>query len=78
MSMNTLKTVMSEVLRMREDEITDTLSITDTENWDSLKHMELIVEIEQTFNIELTTDEIVAMVNMGEIRRVLKDKGVNL
>jgi len=76
--MERLKKLIAEVLRVKEKEVTDDLSITNTEIWDSLKHMELIVTIEEAFAIKLTTDEIVAMVNIGEIKRVLKDKGVNI
>ena len=74
--MEQLKKIMADVLRMREEEVTDNLSIKDTDKWDSLKHMELVVTIEQTFDIRLTANEIVSMVNMSEIKRVLKDKGV--
>jgi acyl carrier protein len=49
----------------------------DVETWDSLKHMELIVCIEQTFCVELTFDEIVKMQNVGEIKRILNERGVN-
>ena len=75
--MGKLTELMADVLRMREDEITDDLSIDDTENWDSLRHMELIVTIEETFGIKLTADEIVAMVNIEAIQRILNGKGVD-
>ena len=74
--MGQLKKIMADVLRMPEEEVTDDLSIKDTDKWDSLKHMELVVTIEQTFGIRLTANEIVSMVNMSEIKRVLKNKGV--
>lgn len=77
-SVKKLKKLIAEVLRVKEKEINDDLSITKTEVWDSLKHMELIVVIEENFAIQLTADEIIAMVNMKEIKRVLKKKGVNI
>lgn len=49
----------------------------DVEAWDSLKHMELIVSVENTFGIELSFDEIVAMQTVSEIKRVLRQKGVS-
>lgn len=70
--------LIAELLRVPPQEITDDLSITNTSTWDSLKHMELIVAIEETFSIKLTTDEIVSMVNIGAIKQVLKRKGVIL
>ena len=71
-----LKMLMAELFKMQEGEITDSLTMKDTEVWDSLKHMELIVSIEQTFGIELTFDEIVAMQNVKEIKRILGERGV--
>jgi acyl carrier protein len=44
--------------------------------WDSLKHMELIVALEQSFDIQLSFDEIVAMQSVSEIKRVLRERGV--
>ena len=71
-----LKMLMAELFKMKEDEITDCLTMKDIDVWDSLKHMELIVSIEQTFGIELTLDEIVAMQNLKEIKRILGERGV--
>jgi acyl carrier protein len=71
-----LKELMAELFKMPPDMITDTLTMRDTEVWDSLKHMELIVAIEQTFTIELTFDEIVAMQTVKDIKHLLQAKGV--
>ena len=76
--MEKLIKLMSDVLRLSEDEITDNLSIRNSDNWDSLKHMELVVSIEQVFGISLSMDDIVSMVNVKEIKNVLKRNGVSL
>lgn len=76
--MQELVKLISEILRIKETDVTDELSVKTAEEWDSLKHMELIVGIEETFKIKLTTNDIVAMVSVKEINRVLKEKGVNL
>lgn len=71
-----LKTLIAELFRVQEEEISDSLAMADLDVWDSLKHMELIVAIEETFDVELTFDEIVAMQNLKEIKRVLEQKKV--
>ena len=71
-----LAELMSELFGVEKGEIKDGLSMKDMEVWDSLKHMELIVSIEQRFGIELTFDEIVAMQTLKEIKRILREKGV--
>ena len=67
---------MSELLLIPAATITDDLAMKDLDVWDSLKHMELIVSLEETFSIQLSFDEIVAMQNVREIKRVLMERGV--
>ena len=69
-----IKKLLAEVLQMSEEKITDDLAMEDVDVWDSLKHMELIVSLEQTFEIELSFDEIVVMKTVAEIKRVLGQK----
>lgn len=76
--MNKLNMLMADVLRISEDAVVDDLSINNTSVWDSFKHMELIVAIETTFGITLTADEIVSMVNISQIKGILKEKGVEI
>jgi acyl carrier protein len=67
--------VLVDVLQVPASTIKDELAMTDLEVWDSLKHMELIASLEQIFALELTFDEIVRMRSVGEIKRVLKERG---
>ena len=70
-----VETLLAEVLQMPVAQITDNLAMKDVEAWDSLKHMELVVSLEETFGIELTFDEIVAMQSVREIKRTLRERG---
>ena len=70
-----VESLLSEVLQISPASITEDLRIKDVEAWDSLKHMEIIVSLEQNFGIQLSFDEIVAMQSVGEIKRVLREKG---
>lgn len=70
-----VENLLSEVLQIPVSTITEDLAMKDVDAWDSLKHMELIVSLEQSFGIELAFDEIVAMQSVGEIKRVLRERG---
>ena len=72
-----IETLMADLFNLKNEDITDSLTMTNTDGWDSLKHMELIVSIEQTFSIELTFDEIVAMQTLKDIKKILKEKGLD-
>jgi acyl carrier protein len=67
-----IEVLLAEVLQIPAAAITDDLAMTDLDIWDSLKHMELIMALEQSFGLQLNFDEIVRMRSVGEIKRVLK------
>src|SRR5262249_15118553 len=46
------------------------------EEWDSTAAMFLVVAIEETFNVQLSTPEIVKMRTIGLARKILQGKGV--
>ena len=67
--------LLAEVLQIPAATITDELAMKDMDVWDSLKHMELIVSLEQSFGIQFSFDDIVAMQSVREIKRVLSERG---
>ena len=71
-----MEELISEVLQVPAAEIGDDLAMSDLEAWDSLKHMELVVSLENAFDVQLTFDEIVAMRSVREIKRVLAERSV--
>ena len=68
--------LLADVLGIPVEEIRDDLAMKDLDVWDSLKHMELIVTLEQSFRVQLSFDDIVAMQSVSEIKRILGTKGV--
>jgi acyl carrier protein len=73
---NTLRRILSDILRIEEHKITPDMASHETPTWNSLTHIELVVVIEDAFNIQLTQDEIVAMTSVDKIRKVLAARGV--
>ena len=63
--------VMSSVFEITIDKITNDSSQDTIESWDSLKHMNLIVSLEEEFEIELTDDEILEMSNYKLIKEII-------
>jgi acyl carrier protein len=72
-----VESLLAGVLQIPVVTITDELAMKDTDVWDSLKHMELVVSLEQSFGIELSFDDIVAMQSVGEIKRVLRERSAH-
>lgn len=71
-----LVVLISQILRVPNAEILDSLDMEATSTWDSLSHMELIAAIEDEFGIDLTADEIVSMRSVADIKTVLRAKHV--
>jgi acyl carrier protein len=70
-----IKKIMSELFSIEIDVINDDTSMKTLEVWDSLKHMELITSIEESFPVSrLEIDEIIQMTNFKKIKEILSDK----
>ena len=72
--MKKLNQIISEVLRIKEEDLKDELIVQDLESWDSLKHMDLISSIEKDFNIQFGMDEILSMKDIKTIKRIVNEK----
>jgi acyl carrier protein len=66
--------VFRKVLNEASLEITDQLSASDVDNWDSLSHMLLISEIEAAFNIKFKLKELNKMKNVGDLISIIGTK----
>ena len=69
-----LKKIMSAVFEVSLDEINENSSPDSIVSWDSLSLMNLVVSIEEEFNIQLDDDEIVDMLNFRLIKEIISSK----
>ena len=65
---------MAVVFEMQVMEITDNSSMDTIENWDSLKHIQLMFALESEFGIILQADEMVEMTNFKAIVKTISEK----
>ncbi|PWC53737.1 hypothetical protein TSA6c_02295 [Azospirillum sp. TSA6c] len=68
--------LVATVLKVEPSSVTSETSMKTTPEWDSLRHMELILAIEDRFGLILDGDEIACMTTVGSIHDVLRLKGV--
>jgi acyl carrier protein len=62
-----LKSVFEKVLEANDITITRELTARDIEKWDSLRHLQLINEVEKTFGLKFKLREVLGMKNMGDL-----------
>lgn len=73
-----LKEVMARVFNVGEEMITEDASPDTIETWDSLRHMNLVLALEEEFGVELTDDEVVEIISYKLIKIVLREHGIAL
>ena len=66
--------IISIVFEINENEINENSSPENIENWDSIGHLNLIVSLEDEFEIKFTDDEISEMLNFKLIEEILIPK----
>ena len=76
--MKRLKAILSKVLGIEEDKITDDTSPDNVEAWDSFNGLMIVSELESNFNVKFTMDEVTAVKRVKDIKDALKRHGAVL
>ena len=63
--------IAANVFGLSKEELTLDSNVYDTLGWDSLGHLMLITEFEQTFNIKLTTQQIMKIESLADLERLI-------
>jgi len=69
-----IKEVIASVFGVEISEIDDNTSSDTLDFWDSLRHMNLIVALEEEFGIEFNDEEIVEMTDYKLIKAIIQEK----
>jgi acyl carrier protein len=62
-----VKSIMANVFRTDIENITDEMKQKDVNFWDSLRHLNLIVELEEEFEISFEPEEIAEMITFKKV-----------
>jgi len=71
-----LEKVIREVFPIEEENIDENWTSDDIPDWDSVGHLNLIMEIEKEFDIKVEIEEMFEVEKLGDITRILKKKNV--
>ena len=66
--------VMSSVFEVELTSLNEESSIDNIENWDSLRHLNLILALEEEFNITIPDEEVGDLVNYKLIKLVVNEQ----
>jgi acyl carrier protein len=69
--------IISDVLNVEIEILSNDTSQSDIETWDSLNSLLLVNEIEKEFDVKFTIDEVVKIEKIMDIKKFLVEKGKN-
>ncbi len=72
MDIQKLKEAFMVALGIDENDVVDTLEYATIKEWDSIAHMKLIAEIEESFDIMIDTDDVIAMSTFKIAKDIVK------
>jgi len=58
---------VSQIMGVAEQQVTDTSSADSLDTWDSLRHMNLMLALEEEFGIKFSDEQIMTMSSVGRI-----------
>jgi acyl carrier protein len=72
-----LKNTVAGVLGISPDDINDDSSMDNLNEWDSVKHLNLVLAIEEIFGVSLTEEQSLEMLSFALIKLVLSEHNIN-
>lgn len=78
MTRDDIQTELTDIFRdlFGDDDLVLTTDTTadDVDGWDSIKHISLIVAVEDRFGIKMKTSEIEGLANVGDLTNKIEEK----
>ena len=74
--MEEMKEMIAEQLNCEESSITETTSFKDDLGADSLDLFELVMALEEKYEVEIPSEELAELTTVGAVMEYLKNKGV--
>ena len=72
-----LSEILEKIFQIPSNNINDEISQENLEAWDSMTHLILVTELEESYNIQIAEDDILAMKTVADIRNTLIKNSVN-
>jgi acyl carrier protein len=73
-----LHEVIARALNVPVASVSDQSNPDTLRRWDSLRHLDLMTAVEDTYGVQFSTAEIVSAKSVGDIRRLLHGKGLEV
>jgi len=69
-----VRIIAADVFAIPRDRLSPDSSPETIESWDSIQHLNLVLALEEKFQVQLSPEEIEQMHNIGQVAKVLEAK----
>jgi acyl carrier protein len=67
--------IVAQTFGIEPEAVKDDSGRENVEEWDSLGHMNLVMEIEEVYGVALSTDDALEIVDVASLKRILLERG---
>ena len=71
-----LASLIADILNVSASDIDSTSGPLTLPTWDSLAHVTIVGAVEETFDVQLTMTEILAIKSVGDLQQLLIDRSI--
>jgi acyl carrier protein len=76
--MKKIEEIIAQVFNINSSQVTNETSPENTEEWDSFNGLLLITELEKEFGIKFSIEEMIAVKDVGDIKKVLRKNNISV
>ena len=73
-----LRDIFADVLEISPDEVTSDLGVGTAENWDSFRHLQVILALEGEYGVQFDPQKIAELTTVSKLLAELEAKGATL
>lgn len=73
-----LREIVADTLEISPDEVTPETSSADSENWDSFRHLQLILSVEGEYGVQFDPQQVPELTTVAKLQQALVQKGAAL
>jgi len=75
---SSLRDIFADVLEISPDEVTPDLGVGTAENWDSFRHLQVILALEGEYGVQFDPQKIAELTTVSKLQTELEAKGATL
>ena len=68
--------MFAEILEVDPRSLSEQSSPENVQGWDSAKSMEIVISMEEAFNLEFSATELAGMTSIGAAKEILTERGI--